>query len=396
MPPEDSSPLIDPGAIFDISDPGALDNEDYDIPPEIQGVLEEHGLAKKAFRVMLKHLPEGGGNEGEYVTSWSRKVPSIDHIARNWGPGEYVLSFQWRAKDHDTDKYKNYSEKLVLTVSEKYREIFEDFQFQKKVQRTNQKRTLVQNERLKKELEDNLFPQDASEEKPLKQDIKAQISEISEMASLLGFRQLPSPVAPPALPWDKIIAIASTALPPLLMAWNQSRREATERSEKMLMLMMSMNQQSSTQLIDVLKTQNGPTSGGDMMKELFSTIMGAIDIKEALQGKKESVADRIFGMIENVAPHVMQLAAMSQQQRQESYQYKMAQTFMRNNPDFKEVEGNPQLLDDIVKRTDSLIGWKQTDLLLEAWGKPRPQSCPRLKEQELPPQDAQEVDQDEA
>ena len=379
-PNQDSTPLIDGGAIFDLSNPESFNSDEYEMPEEIQTILEENDLSKRSFRVTLKHIPEGGNTgDGDYVTSWSRKIPSIEYIARNWGPGEYIFLFQWKAKDKVEDKQKNWVEKLPITISEKYRDIYEDFQFQKKIQRATQKRTLVQNERLKKQLEDTITLE-PDEKQDVKSDIKEQISQISEMANLLGFRQAGSS----SLPWDKIFAVAGTVLPPLLLALSNSKREAAERSEKMMLTMMSMNQTSSAQLIEVLKNQNGPTTGSEVMGEMFKTIMGAMDIKEALAGKKESVVDRVFGLIENVAPQVMSLAAMSKQQRENDFQYKMAQTYLRNSPDCKAVEGDPESLSEIVKRTDAYIGWRQTDLLLEAWGKPRPADCPRMPEQELP------------
>lgn len=116
-------------------------------------------------------------------------------------------------------------------------------------------------------------------------------------------------------------------------------------------------------------------------------LTSAIDMKELLHGdKKDSLADKIFSMVEAVGPQLLQVASMSAAARARDPRVRMAQQYMQNNPDFQALAQNPQSQAVLVRKLDAFYGWQQTDSILQVMGWDRPQECPRTEEQQYPPQ----------
>ena len=100
--------------------------QDDEIPEEIRAVIESHGLDKKSFQCMLKEIPKGsalgdGGSNASttaYLRGFTRGIPSPDYIAKEYGPGDYLLCFSWQVKDDDGVRRMK-REEVPITISEK-------------------------------------------------------------------------------------------------------------------------------------------------------------------------------------------------------------------------------------------------------------------------------------
>lgn len=122
-------------------------------------------------------------------------------------------------------------------------------------------------------------------------------------------------------------------------------------------------------------------------------VMGTIDLKQALEGNKETIADKIFGMIENVAPQIMQIATLSAQQRTFDPRVAAAKGFMSVSPDFQTMKNDPAVKKIVVDRLDDYFGWEQTDVIMEVAGDKRPDECPRVENKRYPNGDARNTQQ---
>lgn len=399
MPNADSRPAVeDPMARFFAGANDGIDValEDYEPPEEIRSIFDEHGLSKRHYRCILKELPDNVTDyaKAEYIKSWTRSYPPPEWIALNYGPGTYMMVFHWPGKDPETGKMKTFSEQIVQTISEKHRDAYDKHQLAKRIRDTEDSNRLIQSATLRKKLSMSLTGEEQQREDPAEAG-KQYVANIVEAANMLGLtKQQVS-----TFPWREALAGIMPAIPVLFKMWSESAARERERNEKFFLLLMNQSNSSVNQMVELMKSQNGPASGVDYMKNMSDMIFAALDIKNALSGEKEGLSDKIFGMIERTAPAILAMATMSKAQREQAPEFKAAQAYMNASPDFQKLSDDPRLLADVVKKCDAFYGWEQTDGILSVTGYERPAECPRKPEEQYPAQmraDSQPSGNDEA
>jgi hypothetical protein len=157
---------------------------------------------------------------------------------------------------------------------------------------------------------------------------------------------------------------------------------------------------SNTQMLEMVKANQGPSTGQQMMKEFGDMVKNALNVKELFEGQKEGLADKVFRLIESVAPHILPVLAMGPAQRQFDPRWMIAQQYASNAPEIQQLRDNPLELKKLVQNLDETIGWEQTDQILTLMTKgvlTRPDDCPRRAEQQFPagttPQQEEEENQ---
>jgi hypothetical protein len=377
------------------------DPEKDQIPDEVRTALDNFGLSEKTFNCTLREIPEGSSMEGksnsentQYIRGWIRSIPSVEHIAKEYGPGNYVLVLTWRGSDvddPDSKGYKNYKQDIPITISNKYMEEFKKHRLAKKIEQAREAGSQVHDALVEKRIEGSMIqalggnglgdktPQDAA-----KEYISSALETVKSLGIPVGMAQ------PKTIEWDKILPVAATILTAYLQHSAQAERSRQEDFNKMLMLMMSTSEKSSGMLMEVMKVQSGLGSGTNQFKEIRDMIFGAIDIKNALAGDKEdTLSDKIFRMVEAVAPQILTIAATAAQAQAQrnNPMVKMAKGYIASNPDFLALKDNPVEMKAFILKMDGFFGWRQTDVILQVAGWDRPAGCPRVPEMELPSDD---------
>jgi len=360
-----------------------LGKADDEIPDEILAIFTEHGLHGKKFRVMLKQMDDSGSDDGNlpFVKSWTRSIPSLDFIAREYGPGKYQLVFSW--KERVNGRQENTTENMMLTISDKRMGEYKDYQFNKKIEEVNARRGKLQDMKIDGKIDESLDPllgEARKPEIPIEQAAMQYVENITTMAGKLGLGRQGG-----GIDWDKIIALATIAVPAILSNLSASRERMAAENRQQLTMMMGLMTQNNQQLVEVMKTQQ-PAKGADLTKEMFDMIRGAIDVKEMINDRgKESIADRIFNLLVTLGPQLLEFAKLSAQQRQTNPMVQAAKMYVKSNPEMQEAAHNPQEARELYLKVDESFGWRQADIILgEVGGVPRPPECPRRPEQELP------------
>lgn len=392
VPPKvDAEPIVDPTTAFfsapGFTTPGVVSPED-DMPDDIRALFDSEGLFDKQYSCMLKELP-GGMDDGNdfYLASFRRTYPTIEYLTNNYGPGTYKLVFHWRGIEDETGKQKQKSDTHIMRVSEKTRHIFKEFQRQQKITQLKQQREDVHNARLEKELEDDLSGVQGADGDS-KQSAKEYLRELVDTTRELGLSKNSS------IDWAEILkGLAPLALPLFTLMQNnrQAERDRADRQMQMLITMMTGN---NNQMLELAKAQSGQGSGTEIMKEMTSMIMSSLDLKGALEGQKETVADKIFSMIESVAPTLLQVASQPRAMQQVNPMVGATRQFMQSDPAFQQMNSDPEVLAEVVRKCDAHFGWEQTDSILLVSEKTRPENCPRMAGQQYPvddPRNAQNV-----
>lgn len=352
-----------------------------DIPEEIIAVLDEYGLYNgRSFRVTIKELPDGCEDPalGSFVKSFSRSIPTVDYIGRNYGPGRYCLLFQWKQKDREQGKYVRKTEQIFLPVSDKFEPEYREHQHKLKLDRLRKRKQSVQDAMLESRIEGSLL-EDSGEKRDTKQSAQEYVNEMLAFNEKLGLKR-------GGIDWDKVLPVVLTALPAALKAFSEMGASSRQQQQQLMTLMLTQSNNYNNQLVEVMKNM-GPQSGSDSIREFREMLTSAIDMKELLHGdKKDSLADKIFSMVETVGPQLLQVASMSAQARARDPRVMMAQQYMKNNPDFQALEQSPESKAILIRKLDGFYGWQQTDSILQVMGWDRPDECPRLQEQQFPPQ----------
>ena len=384
----------DVGVFEEFHGPGSGKTEENDdLPEEIREVFEEHDLFKKTFRCVLW---ETAGIQGDKFSpsnsspmkSYYNMVPSMDYIARNYGPGSYFFAFTYSkgkpgADTEKNDKGKTAQEKKTVpfVISEKLREVYDTYQFDKKIKLMEARKKRIRDLKMNGELDKAIM---GESDDVNKQSAKEYVKEILDVAGSLGLNRGST------TDWAGIIAGASPFVVPIVSMLMENSRRADEKAQQMQLLMINMMQQGNKNLVDIMannQQQGGVMQTFDLMKGMFSNML---DFKEEVKERTEesSGVDRIIDMIAKAMPMIAGILTMSAAQRQANPMVKMAVdqvgAQMEQNPDFQAVKNNPEILRELVLKTDPAYGWEAIDGLLNIAGMTRPAECPRLVHQRYP------------
>lgn len=377
--------------------------DDSGAPPELLEAFGELGLDEKSYTCMLKEVSHNATNNTT-LKNFTNEYPSTEWITYMYGPGEYKLVFFWRQKNPETQRMENQSKTITVVISDKLMDDYTDFQMKLRVIRAKKRKQLLRDLKMDQKMEaglDDILDDEDSEPKKNEDPLDAGkrfIEQAVETNRLLGLSR-------GSIEWDKFLPIIGTGVAGAIKLFTESRSNKSDFMEKLLMLMLTQNQNANSQLVEVFKASQGQGSGVNAVKEFKDMIFGALDIKEALKGEpKETIADRLFNMIEAVAPQILMIAAQGQQARQQNPTIRKAvenaQGFVNQNPDFQAMKEDPKIRDEVIARLDAFYGWEQTDQIIEVAGIVRPETCPRLDNQKYaagdPRNGAQEAEIDES
>lgn len=372
--------------------------EDSNPPDELIAIFDEFGIRERSYRCILKEIGTGANNT--YVKSFNHQYPSMDWITNNCGPGEYLLVFQWREQTGEKTegghrKTINRSEQVPVTISEKALSQWREYQFQQKIKKLAEKRQQIQDAKIDRALDvdlSELEPKGSTLPAPPPVDPaeagKAYVKNIVEAASMLGLSRAPQP----SMDWGKLLAGLAPLALPLFEFFKSSREAEAQRQREFTQLLLTTMAGSHSQVLELAKVQNGQGAGSGMAKEYLDILRSAIDIKQEISGMgKESIADKVFGLLEGLAGHVVPLLMMNAQQRASDPRMMIAKVYRDTSPDIAELKMHPEELQKLVVKLDAYYGWAQTDGMLAIMGFERPVECVRDPGKQWPDGDPRNV-----
>lgn len=369
---------------------------DPEPPEEILYAFTEYGIGGQTYQCILK---QGGGEAGTsnaaIIKTFKNFYPSTEWIKFNCGPGEYKLVFMWRKQSAPgvKNKKENFkSETIHISISDKCQNEYRDYQLKLRLDNYRKNRQMIRDLQMEKLLElqaDELGIDEggtaldpAQRKSDVNQAAQKQIEQSLQLARLM----VPQAPALPqrSIEWDKILALAAPVVSGLLALMRDGAQKREEFTAQMITTMIGLSNNSNAQLVELVKAQQGPTKGQDMMKEFMDMIRSALDIKELFADKKESIADRLFSLVEGVAPHIAAILAMPRGQQMTDPRVTVARQFVQTSPDFEALKRDPREMIAFVNRLDEYYGWEQTDNILQIMTGgtlTRPEQCPRKPEQ---------------
>lgn len=401
LPPKPNPELLKGDPMAELFGPGStlkmIGNEAEDeIPEEIRGLIEENGLSKRDFTCILKEIPAGcttdnvdNTSASVYVRSWKRSIPSMEYIAREHGPGAYILVLSWQVYDHEAGSRRMRREVVPVMISEKCAGEHKKHLLDKKINDAAATGEKVRSVLIEKTIEGQLV--DAitgknNEQKP-QQTPKEYIAEIMDTVRMMGLPVGGAAVPVQRIEWDKILPAVVPLITGFLSMQQNAEQRRIEESNKMFMLLLSQNQNSSSQLMEMLKIQAMKPAGENPLKDMQAMIMNALDIKQLLNPPQETLSDKIFRVVEGVVPQILTIAANASQNHQapKGPIVDMAKGYVQSDPDFNKLKSDPVEMIKFVSKLDDRIGWENADIILGVVGWERPVQCVRDPGKRHPP-----------
>lgn len=349
------------GALF------ASPDDDDEAPDELRDIFEREGLGDRTYKCAIKQKDYPSAGQTAYLKSINGKYPGTEWLTNNYGPGEYILQFGWRKRDPQTGKPRNQYRDLSVTISDKMEDQYKDFQLKQRLARMQSNRMQIHKAKLEKQLEDQFLEIEPDNPKGEKVDprhaAKAYIAETIETAKALGLTT--SAGSKPPVEWDKVITTVMGGLSLIVPLLQDSARRREDQIQNMMNLMLTMQGNSSNNMLELMKAQTGPVRGNDMMKELFDMVKSAMNIKSMFEPKEETLADKVFGLVESIAPQLVSVLSLPPEKRQVDIRTQFAQNFVANNPEMQALKQDPREMAKLIERLDSFFGWEQSDIILQ-------------------------------
>lgn len=372
------------------------DVEADEMPDEIRGLIEENGLSKRDFSCVLKEVPAGSNSENAdssmysvYIKAWKRAIPSLDYIAREHGPGNYVLVLSWQVHDRESGTRKMRREIVPVMISDKCASEHKKHLLDKKINEAAATGEKVRGVLIEKTIEGQLVDAITGKKEETKQQTpKEYIAEIMETVRMMGL-PVGGATAPVRIEWDKILPAVVPLVTAFLTMQQNTEQRRIDESNKMFMLLLSQNQNASSQLMEMLKIQAMKPQGENPLKDMQAMIMNALDIKQLLNPPQETLADKIFRVVESVVPQVLTIAANASQKHEQPKgpMVEMAKAYVRSDPDFSKLKSDPAEMMKFVQKLDDRIGWENADIILNVVEWDRPPQCVRDPMKRYAPKD---------
>jgi hypothetical protein len=321
-----------------------------------------------------------------YVKSWTNTIPSVEWVAKNYGPGSYILAFRWRdqAETQVTGKTHNRAE-ISFEISDKFMPEYQKYQYEQRIENARKYQTKMRDLKTDQQLDRALFPDLPETDSKKTESVSDYVAEIAKMADLLGFRRDEQRAS---FDWPSVLPALAPLVGGFITMLQDSRNTQMQQMNTLMTLLLTQSKESSQQIVEMAKNHQQPQGASDMMKEVFSMVTQGLDLKEAIQSHgKESPVDRIMGLIESIAPMIAPVMLAAQRQHKDSLPAPvagMAKAYMANDPDFQQMMQNPGVSEEVIRRMDSIYGWEQTDMILNSVGITRPDTCPRVSSERLP------------
>ena len=327
------------------------------IPPQVQKIFDQYGLGKENFSCTLSSVEPDGSVA--YIEEYNRQVPTVPIIGKRYGPGKYRLTFQWTVIASGDERAE--TQEVDIVISEAFRGIHEEYQEEMAIQSELNQAKRLERAKRRRVIRDDIRGNDKRDPE---EEFDRMMTRLVQMNTMMGSKD-----QKPSIDWQALSPIALAAVQYL----QENSNKQQQQQQQMLMLMIQMMDKNNQNLMQIMQNKK-PDSGSQLMDRVAETVLSAVNLKEAINPQKETIADRIFNTIEAVGPKLLEIAQMPKEQAQGRIDYKIAEQYMKNNENFKQMDKDPEILEALVNKLDPEMGWLQTDQILQVAGYERPDS----------------------
>lgn len=325
-------------------------------PKEIEDFIVENGITDKKYTCYVKKFPTAGGSVPQ-VLPWSEnsKYPKAEDLGGQYGPGRYLIMFNWRTKNPE-GKMTTTTKEYKMELGEEWEEIAMENAAKRMIESRKRMDSLAQKENLRRAMNGQL-PGDTSQQQQPRNNNDGGFESLMNSATAL--RNLGVPIG--GNQQDN-----STNMIAMFQMMNAQTQKSSEQMMQMMMMIMKSN---SDQMVAMMN--NKPQTHNNAFQEVTQLMGNMMDMKAVLSPEKKSSLDRIFDVLEGAVPTLVQ---MSQDKRAE-----MAGPY-KAMPQVAEIGSEAEQLKYMVEKLDKKHGPDNTDTILDSLGWARPEGMRFEKE----------------
>ena len=287
-------------------------------PPDIEEFLAQHGVDKYSYNCQLQRKPEGGGALQILPGGWKDVYPTVDFIGNNHGPGTYVFVFSHRAMNPDTGKQQSVIKKHEIVLGDEWELAFEENVLRRTIKNKNKREAIKEKAKLRAAL-------DGRNETSPGGDGVTSLLEATQTLRTLGVTVGGAPAAPTE---------GSNNNEMMMFLYKMQIEKDNAASDKWMKLL-----EIGMPLAVAYFTNKKPASSGDTFKEAMGMVTDIVGLKNALNPEKQTAVDKVFGLMEGVIPHLVQVFA--QKGAAGTREEPLAQQAL-NSDELKDIMGDPE------------------------------------------------------
>lgn len=347
---------------IEVTDDVRIINDPEDTPDAVRDFMISNGVGKKYSFILKKVLP--GGKVGT-LYNISNTHLNINEIGKQYGPGEYVLAFSWKAPRPSGGRDNHFKDYEVFLPDHPWGDIHADH-----VRETNEERKKQDKLRLEKTMLDAQVTAVEQGKIPGVKSPFDTMKETLEMARSLGVQV--GGAAPQPKPLD-IMGIATfiTALTPILQSVLGTKSGGADPA--LLEQIRGQNEMNKMLMEKLLRGSTEAPGSNAHMDKFMDMVTGNVgrmlEIKEMLQPEeKQGIMDRVFEAVDKYLPGILSMAQMAKEEREKQWGYKLAMA----NSDIKKIKDNPEMWPEMITKWDQEYGYQQTNGIITVAGITRP------------------------
>lgn len=329
-----------------------------DTPDEVRNFVAANDVADK-YTVMLKRKPEGGGT-AQSIKNYTNYYPSVDHIGKTYGPGDYELVFSWRGEGMSGKKEPITRGFKISLPEDVWGEIYEDDLYDRRRKRTDKKTKQWEEDAAKVRAQGGMAAPAAA---PSELDVIRKALETAKSLGIpVGGTVKPEKEAPKRSFMDRLaealpaITALGAIVSPIVVAIIQKPREKADTTLTSTLLAHALNKPAENPMKDV-------------MPFLLGSLKQIMEVKQSMEPEeKESMVERIIGKIAPLVPTVLAMAT----QGPAAVNANPIVQQVRKSPDFQVLAEDPEALIMTVQRFDERYGFQNTNDILSVAGLARP------------------------
>lgn len=366
----ETSPL--PGAdsqdteIFSPGDAPIINAPDTDdiinqVPDDIEDFLAQNKIKKNGYSCQVKRVLGDGKKPSLLPGDFTNRIPTLHEVGSWHGPGEYLYSFAHKTTTAGGGKKTNQTAEYPFELGPEWADIHKQYKLNKRIAQHRENLRRIQDEKLEASLETS------------NGDTLNVPSPKSELATLMEAAQTLKALNVEFGGSGKEDTSIRLFIEQQKAATEQARLDARAREERedrrndfLLKIVGAVAPFIAPIIADKLKSQ----PAYDPQKNLENTmkmIGQIVDFKQDLTPEKETMTDKIFGMIQEVAPMLLEMAAVKGAAAVS--QSKTVQA-AKKSKEFKEVTEDSVSLQHLITRMYEEFGPDDTNLTLQVLGVP--------------------------
>jgi hypothetical protein len=348
------------GRYRDDTTPEVLPGAEEQTPDDIVEFMVTHNVGAK-YTCMLKEVIPGGGPHG-ILKNTRNEYLDVDTVGAQWGPGEYIWSFAYKVEGPNGVKAPTIKEYRIMLPERAWRKIYDNaLRERSRVDKAAADREISeakQNAELRA-AEKGISTGVAGD--PL-EVLKASMDTLKSLGVKIGGDN-----GSQKIDWLGI----GTVLAPLVLNFIQNGKSERDKLQAQVQAAQAENMKF---LMTMMMNGNGKGESTHM-KSILDMAFGAMkqvtDFAQIMKPEeKRDWVDKIFEVVEKGLPQILEIAKMSQAERNKNYLYQAAV----NSPPVKAVQSDTAMQIDLTQKLDKTYGFQTTDEILKATGITRHES----------------------